>query len=85
MSVAPKNKRSRERQTRDVATLLALPREAPCTLAEVAAIAAVSLRHVAQERALGRGPKVYSLGAKAIRSTVGDALVWATSRPEVSI
>lgn len=81
MSVSDKNTRAR---TRTASLLLTLPRETPITLAEVAAIAACSLRHVAQERALGRGPKCYTLGAKTIRSTVGDALTWATSRPEVS-
>lgn len=83
MRITPKDNPSREQRVRSASLLLTLPGTTPITLAEVAAIAACSLRHVAQERALGRGPKCYSLGAKAIRSTVGDALAWATARPEV--
>ncbi len=63
--------------------LLALAPEAPISLTEAAILAAVSLRHMAQERALGRGPKCYRLGEKAIRTTVGDVLAWVKSRAEV--
>lgn len=68
---------------RDSAVLLTLPPETPITLEEAARIATVSLRHLMQERSLGRGPTVYRLGPKTLRTTVGDALKWATSRPEV--
>lgn len=71
------------RRARDASLLLTLPRETPITLAEAASIAAVSLRHLMAERSLGRGPRVYTLGAKCLRSTVGDVLAWATARPEV--
>jgi hypothetical protein len=84
MIEATRGKVTRRREAREVVLLLSLPREAPITLAEAARIAACSLRHLMAERALGRGPKVYSLGAKTIRSTVGDALAWATARPEVA-
>jgi hypothetical protein len=69
---------------RDQAALLALPPEAVLTLEEAARVANVSPRHLAQERALGRGPKCYRLGEKAIRTTVGDVLAWVKSRAEVS-
>lgn len=70
------------REGRDEAALLALPPEAPITLAEAATLATVSLRHLMAERSLGRGPKCYSLGRKAVRTTKADVLAWATSRPE---
>jgi hypothetical protein len=79
-SQTPKTKR---RAGREQAVLLALPPDAPITLSEVAVIAACSLRLIMQERSLGRGPKVYNLGPKTIRSTVGDALAWIRSRAEV--
>lgn len=79
-SQTPKTKR---RAGREQSVLLALPPDAPITLSEVAVIAACSLRLIMQERSLGRGPKVYNLGPKTIRSTVGDALAWIRSRAEV--
>lgn len=82
MSDSPKT--GRRRGGRNVSLLLALPPDAPITLAEAASVASVSLRHLAQERALGRGPKCYRLGEKAIRTTVGDVLAWVKSRAEVS-
>lgn len=82
MSDSPKT--GRRRGGRDASLLLALPPDAPITLAEAASIASVSPRHLAQERALGRGPKCYRLGEKAIRTTVGDVLAWVKSRAEVS-
>lgn len=72
------------RERRDQAALLALPHEAPITLAEAAILASVSPRHFAEERSAGRGPKCYRLGAKAIRTTVGDVLAWVRSRAEVA-
>lgn len=80
MSDTPKTSRA----SRNVSLLLALPPEAPITLDEAASIASVSRRHLAQERAAGRGPACYRLGAKAIRTTVGDVLAWVRSRAEVS-
>ena len=79
MSISTKTARQ---SGRDQASLLSLPPEAPITLAEAALLATVSLRHLMAERSLGRGPKCYTLGRKAIRTTKGDALAWATSRPE---
>lgn len=79
-SQTPKTKR---RAGREQSVLLALPPDAPITLAEVAVIAACSLRLVMQERTLGRGPAVYRVGPKTLRSTVGDALAWVKSRAEV--
>ncbi len=35
-----------------------------------------------QERTLGRGPTVYRVGPKTLRSTVGDALAWVKGRME---
>ncbi len=74
--------RARKREEREASVLFALPSEAPITLGEAAMLASVSLRHLMAERSLGRGPKCYTLGRKAIRTTKGDALAWATSRPE---
>lgn len=79
MSDTPKTSKA----GRDVSLLLSLPAEAPITLEEAASIASVSRRHLAQERASGRGPKCYRLGEKAIRTTVGDVLAWVRSRAEV--
>lgn len=80
MSEQPKTKR---RAGRDQHALLALPPDAPVTLAEASVIASISLRQLMEERTLGRGPKVYNLGRKALRSTVGDVLAWVKSRAEV--
>lgn len=74
--------KSTRRAGREQSVLLTLPHDAPITLTEAAILATVSLRHLMAERSLGRGPKCYSLGRKAIRTTKGDALSWATSRPE---
>lgn len=84
MSNRPKTTKTRRRAGRDSSLLLTLPHDTPITLSELAVIATVSLRHVMQERALGRGPKVYTLGPKVIRSTVGDAFAWVKSRAEVA-
>lgn len=75
---------TKTRAGRDQAALLSLPPEAPITLAEAATLATVSLRHLMAERSRGRGPKVYRIGAKSLRTTKADALAWATSRPEVA-
>ncbi|MCC6676414.1 MAG: hypothetical protein IT436_04660 [Phycisphaerales bacterium] len=75
---------ARKRAARDQAALLALPPDAVLTLPEAARVAAVSARHLAQERALGRGPKCYRLGEKAIRTTLADVLAWVKARAEVS-
>lgn len=77
-----KTRKSSKRDARDVTVLLSLPPDAPITLSEVAIIAATSKRFVMGERAIGRGPRCYALGGKAIRSTVGDALAWVKSRAE---
>jgi hypothetical protein len=71
------------RTGRDQAALIALPSDAPISLAEAAILASVSLRLLAQERTLGRGPRTYRLGPKCVRSTVGDVLAWVKSRAEV--
>lgn len=84
MSNVTKSNESREQRRRDASLLLSLPRETPITLTEAAGIAACSLRHLMAERSLGRGPKCYSLGRKAIRTTIGDVLAWSVSRPEVA-
>lgn len=68
---------------RDEVSLLMLPPEAPLTLAEAALLATVSLRHLMAERSAGRGPKCYSLGPRAIRTTKADVLAWVKSRAEV--
>lgn len=81
MSEPTKTKR---RAGRDQSFLLALPSDAPITLAEAAVLLTVSLRHLMQERALGRGPRCYRLGPKSIRTTKGDALAWARERAEVA-
>ncbi len=83
MSGQTKESKTGRRERRDQGALLALPPEAPITLAEAAIIASICPRHLAQERALGRGPKCYRLGEKAIRTTVGDVLAWVRSRAEV--
>lgn len=83
MSESQTTKRQ-HRTRRDQAALLALPPEAPISLAEAAVLASVSPRHLAEERSIGRGPKCYRLGAKAIRTTVGDVLAWVKSRAEVA-
>lgn len=71
------------KRARDSAVLVTLPPETPITLEEAARIATVSLRHLMQERSLGRGPTVYKLGPKTLRTTVADVLEWVRSRPEV--
>lgn len=83
MSDQKKTSMTKRRAGREQSVLLALPPDAPITLSEVAVIAACSLRLIMQERSLGRGPKVYNLGPKTIRSTVGDAMAWIRSRAEV--
>lgn len=82
MSTPPKTTKTRRRAGREQAVLLALPSDAPITLSEVAIIAACSLRLVMQERTRGRGPAVYRVGPKTLRSTVGDAISWVKSRAE---
>ncbi len=82
MGIQPETTKTKRRAGRDEVSLLMLPPEAPITLTEAAILATVSLRHLMAERSLGRGPRSYSLGRKAIRTTKGDALAWATSRPE---
>lgn len=69
-------------KARPLPELLSLPRDVPITLREAALVAGVSLRHLMAERSLGRGPRAYRLGDKAIRSTVADALSWVSSRAE---
>lgn len=76
--------KAKRRAGREQAVLLALAPEAPISLAEAAVLASISLRHLSQERALGRGPTCYRLGEKAIRTTVGDVLAWVKSRAEVA-
>jgi hypothetical protein len=82
VSTQPETTKTRRRAGREQSVLLALPPDAPITLSEVALIAACSLRLVMQERTLGRGPKVYRVGPKTLRSTVGDAIAWVKSREE---
>lgn len=81
MGIQPETTKTR-RARRDEVALLMLPPDAPITLAEAAILATVSPRHLAEERSAGRGPKCYRLGAKAIRTTVGDVLAWVRSRAE---
>lgn len=83
MSDQPQTTKPSRRERRNQAALVALPSDAPITLAEAAILASLSPRHLAEERSAGRGPKCYRLGAKAIRTTVGDVLAWVKSRAEV--
>jgi len=83
MSQEASTTKTSRREGREQSALLALAPEAPISLAEAAILASVSLRHLAQERSAGRGPKCYRLGAKCVRTTVGDVLSWVRSRAEV--
>lgn len=82
MGTQSQTTKATRRAGRDQAALLVLAPDAVLTLTEAALLATVSLRHLMAERSLGRGPKCYSLGRKAIRTTKADVLAWATSRPE---
>jgi hypothetical protein len=83
MGNQPETTKTRRRAGRDQATLIVLAPDAPISLTEAAILASISPRHLAEERSAGRGPKCYRLGAKAIRTTVGDVLAWVRSRAEV--
>ena len=83
MGTQSQTTKAARRTGRDEVSLLTLPPEAPLTLAEAALLATVSLRHLMAERSLGRGPKCYTLGARAIRTTKADVLAWVKSRAEV--
>ena len=84
MNTQSQTTKATRRAGRDEVSLLMLPPDAPLTLAEAAILATVSLRHLMAERSLGRGPKCYTLGRKAIRTTKADVLAWVKSRAEVA-
>jgi len=83
MSQAPQTPKTRRRAGREQSALIALAPDAPISLTEAAILASISPRHLAEERSAGRGPKCYRLGAKCVRTTVGDVLAWVKSRAEV--
>lgn len=76
--------KTKRRAGRDQAALLLLAPDAVLTLAEAALLCAISLRHLTQERALGRGPRTYRLGPRAVRTTRADVEAWVRSRAEGS-
>lgn len=78
------NTKTERRAGRDQAALLALAPDAVLTLPEAATLAAISLRHLTQERALGRGPRTYRIGARSIRTTKADVEAWVRSCAEVA-